>query len=100
MVRMIRNESVSKKLRESDEMQFQKINVSTARTMYANGETVYLLPNKIRLGNAWIKPVGICKADSVNGSSNIDFQKQINAFMYYNCNKETGTTVAYYKAID
>ena len=91
MVRRINTfESRKRNIKESDG-EFIKITAPTAKKMFANGETVYLLPNKVRLGNAWIPPFAINDADGIT------FDKHINAYKYYNCNKETGNGIAYYK---
>lgn len=66
------------------------MNVTSARKSFENGQTVYLLPNKVRLDNAWIKPFAI---DDSQGRT---FDKVVNDYKYYNCNSETGNNVAYY----
>ena len=79
-----------KKLNEEG-LNLVKITKPTAQKLFNAGETVYLLPNKVRLGNEWILPFAI------NDSEGITFDKHINSYAYYNCNKETGTVVAFYK---
>lgn len=81
-------ESKSRKLVESPEL--KKVNVTSAKKSFENGQTVYLLPNKVRLDNAWIKPFAI---DDSQGRT---FDKVVNDYKYYNCNSETGNNVAYY----
>lgn len=51
MVRILTTES--RKLKESTP-NLVKTTISSARKLFDKGETVYLLPNKVRLGNAWI----------------------------------------------
>ena len=76
---------------KEEEGSFAKITSNTAKKMFANGETIYLLPSKVRLGNAWILPFAISDAEGRT------FDQYVNEYKYYNCNKETGTAVAFYK---
>lgn len=92
MVRKITNES--KSLRES-KPELVKTTVNTARKLFDNGDTVYLLPNKVKLGNAWIMPFAVSQ-DTAEGHS---FDNIINAYSYYNCNKEVGNGISYYKEV-
>ena len=78
---------------KEDEGSFVKITTPTAKKIFAEGETVYLLPNKVRLGNAWILPFGI------NDAEGRTFEQYINEYKYYNCNRETGNAVAFYKLV-
>ena len=34
----------------------KKINITTARKLFNKGEKIYVLPNKVALGNPWISP--------------------------------------------
>lgn len=68
----------------------RKVNVNTARKMFDAENTVYLLPNKVRLGSVWIQP---CAIDNKCEES---FDSHVNAYRYYNCNNEVGNSVAYY----
>lgn len=70
-----------------------KTNVRTARKLFETGKPIYLLPNKVRLINAWVFPYAIDK-NRANGDS---FDNIVNAFSYYNCNNELGNSVSYYK---
>lgn len=76
-----------------DSSNLVKITINTARKLFDAGETVYLLPNKVRLGNAWIFPFAV----NTNNSSGHSFDNIINSYSYYNCNKEVGNSVAFYK---
>lgn len=88
----ITNESKTRKLKEADTT-FVKITVTTAAKMFNNSETVYFLPNRVRLDNAWIKPFAV-NLDMAQGKS---FENIQNSYSFYNCNKETGTGIAYYR---
>ena len=39
----------------------KKINITTARKLFNKGEKIYVLPNKVALGNPWISPSSIEK---------------------------------------
>ena len=60
-----------------------------ARKRYENGEKIYLLPSKARIGSIWISPIMIIKGEGT-------FDSKVNAFSYYNCSAETGRAVHYY----
>ena len=92
MVRRITTES--RKLKESTP-ELVKTTVKTARKLFDNGDTVYLLPNKVRLGNAWILPFAVSQA-TADGHS---FDNIINSYSYYNCNSEVGNGISYYKEV-
>ena len=62
-----------------------------AKNLYYAGITVYLLPNKMRLGNAWLQPYAISIL-----RNNADFESILNEFRVYNCTNETGTDIHYY----
>ena len=70
-----------------------KTNKPSAVKLFNSGKTVYLLPNKVRLDNAWIKPFAI-SIDNAEGKS---FDAILNSYSYYNCNSETGNGIAFYK---
>ncbi len=62
----------------------------TARRLYLQGKTIYLLPCKVGLDSAWVKPYPISQS---NGMS---FEHAINEFTYYNCCPELGKYIHYY----
>ena len=39
----------------------KKINIATARKLFNKGEKIYVLPNKVALGNPWVSPSSIEK---------------------------------------
>lgn len=67
----------------------------TARKMYRSGYTIYLIACKVRLDNAWIKPVPINISDKDLDVGDT-FDRRINNFEYYNCNAELGYYSHYY----
>ena len=70
-----------------------KTTIATARKLFDAGKTVYLLPNKVRLGNPWILPFAVNK----NNSQGHSLENVLDSYSYYNCNKETGNGIAFYK---
>lgn len=70
-----------------------KTTIRTARKLFDAGKTVYILPNKVRLGNPWILPFAVNK----NSSQGHSLENILDSYSYYNCNKETGNGIAFYK---
>ena len=70
-------------------MNYEKITKTQARKMHAKGETVFCLPSNVRPGNKWFG-MGEIPLDC-------DFDKFTNEYQFYNCNKETGLGIAFYK---
>lgn len=77
-------------------MTMTKITYQTARKLYNNGTTIYLMPSKAVPGSAWITPVPVTRDPDEDDILPIDFDTKVNAYRYYNCNRETGMTVHYY----
>ena len=73
-------------------MNFQKIRRDRARNLFHDGITIYLLPNKVRMGNDWIQPYPI----NVLKSQEHSFDILVANFEMYNCNSETGRDASYY----
>jgi hypothetical protein len=97
MVRLIREAAKKSKkctgkvIKETPEL--VKTTITTARKLFDAGETVYILPNKVRLGNPWILPFAVNK----NNSQGHSLENVLDSYSYYNCNKETGNGIAFYK---
>lgn len=72
---------------------YTKISQTTARKLYNQGKSIYLLPSKLSPSpNAWgITPMPI-KKDIGDDT----FDVKINAYYYYNCTKETGLKIFFY----
>lgn len=70
----------------------KKINKTTAKKMFENGETFVMVPNKLRPDNMFISSIvdGSCLKDYTT------FEKLYDSFRYYNCNYETGYYPAFY----
>lgn len=72
---------------------YKKVNKATARKMYNNGITIFLLPCKVRDcfadgSHEWLKPCEISLFTSEESENKFD--RKVNAFEYYNCNAELG----------
>ena len=67
-----------------------RVNKKVARNLYNAGETVWLIPDMMRLDNAWQSPCPISRKTSD------DFDTIINEFKYYNCDNERGKGVKYF----
>lgn len=70
-----------------------RINKKVARQMYNDGKRIWLIPDMMRLDNAWQSPCPISKKD--NGGDR-EFDVRVNEFVYYNCDKERGRGVKYF----
>lgn len=68
---------------------YKKVSKTRARVLFDRGEWVYLMPSKILFSNKWIAPAVI------HQDTELSFDGAVDAFTYYNCNKETGRC-AYY----
>lgn len=73
-------------------MSYKKVNKRTAKNMYDNGYTIYLIPCKctFEFNAPWVCPIPIHK------DSDGDFDTVVNAFIAYNCNRELGLYPHYY----
>lgn len=72
---------------------FVRVSKTKARKVYGDGNTVYLIPDMMRLDNVWQSPCPISKKD--NGGDR-EFDARVNEFQYYNCDKERGRGVKYF----
>ena len=74
----------------------KKVNKTTARKMYNNGVTIYLLPSNVGLNSVWVSPCPVNNIDNNAIYSPRSFDAVINEFEYYNCNNELGRYTHYY----
>lgn len=70
-----------------------KINKPEARKRFRQGEQIFVLPCKVRLGNPWVQPSMIYKDEQ---SPEATFDRIIRYFEFYNCNAELGYYASYY----
>ena len=80
-------------------MVYKKINKPTARKLYNNGITIYLLPCKVSetaltSKNSWVSPVEISLFTCTHSANKFD--RTVNDYEYYNCNAELGYYASYY----
>ncbi len=73
---------------------FERIPKNKARAAYNNNLTVIFCPCNLRPGSAWGLEMDMNKAN-IN-CNNIEFEKLLNEFEYYNCNNETGLYTSFY----
>lgn len=70
----------------------KRISKSQARYWFNKGADIYLNPSKMRLGGNWNMCHSFNKCPDTP-----DFDKLNNAYHYYNCTKETGRVIHFYK---
>lgn len=80
-------------------MNYKKVNKPTARKLYNNGLTIYLLPCKVSdtaltSKNSWVSPVEISLFACAHSANKFD--RTVNEYEYYNCNAELGYYASYY----
>lgn len=63
---------------------YKKINKTQARKLFERGDWVYLMPSKIPFDSKWVTPAVIHR------EYELSFDGAVDAFVYYNCNSETG----------
>lgn len=74
-----------------DNFIFERIPKNKARAAYNNNLTVVFCPCNMRPDS----PRGL-DMDMNKANNNIDFEKLLNEFEYYNCNNETGRYALFY----
>ena len=67
-----------------------RVNKTKARRLYNEGISIYLVACKMSPYSLWFSPV------ELNQAREPDFNKAVNAFIYYNCMYETGYYPHYY----
>lgn len=78
---------------------YKRINKTTAKCLYAAGETLYIQSCNLLPFSYWTHPAVINKERLENDLTTFD--KFVNAFEYYNCiNSETGKYAAFYIAAE
>lgn len=85
-------------LTEADaELNLERIQISEAKTLFNLGATIYLLPNKIKMNNQYVKPLPVNKETLANKT----FDKLMEVYKYFvfNNNELIGNTIWYYRAV-
>jgi hypothetical protein len=76
----------------------KKITRAEAKKLYDGGKSIYLNPSKMRPNSVWHKAMKVSKSSLDNKLSDAPtFEKLVNEYRYYNCSKETGLLVHFYK---
>lgn len=66
---------------------YTRITKKTAKNIYTSCKVV-AIPVNVSVGNMWI--------DFFEIDKNVDFDKQVAEYIYYNCNNETGNYLKFY----
>lgn len=74
----------------------KQINVITARKLYEKGVKIWMHPCKLTINNCWQVPYHFQKKDGITEC----FDSVINAFNYYNCDKERGERIIFFAECD
>ena len=69
---------------------YERITRRKAQNLFNNGVSVCILANKLHPENIYFSPY------EFNSNTENHFDSVINAYIYYNCNSETGHGVNYY----
>jgi hypothetical protein len=69
---------------------YKRITKRNAERLYGLGQPVLFCPVKLIPGGVWGNGCIITKKEGTT------FEKQLNAFEFYNCNNETGNYTAFY----
>ena len=68
---------------------FVRVNKATAKRFFSRGVAIWLQSNKLGFCSMWHDPAIIHQAGG-------EFEKQLNQYIYYNCNAEIGRYPHYY----
>lgn len=72
----------------------QQVQKRTARKLFQEGETIYLLPCNMRFDSVWQSPLAI--SNDVSRSLGYTFDQLCNNYEHYNCDSERGRYVRFY----
>jgi hypothetical protein len=76
----------------------EKIKKSEAKKMYDEGKEIYLNPSKMKFKSIWHEALKVSKSIMQKCyDKEVNFQQLTDSYHYYNCNKETGMIIHYYK---
>jgi hypothetical protein len=79
---------------------YRRVSKTRAKQAYEDGLTIRMCPVKINPTNLWNYYTDINVSDVSDGNEEADFEKRVNAFIYYNCSWETGYYPAFYVRCD
>ena len=72
---------------------FVRVTKIKARKVYDAGNAVYLIPDMMRLDNAW---QSTCPISTKDNGGDREFDARVNEFVYYNCDRVRGHGVKYF----
>jgi hypothetical protein len=76
----------------------RKITRAEAKKLYEGGKSIYLNPSKMNPKGVWHQAMKVSKASLNNKLSDApNFENLVNEYRYYNCSRETGLLVHFYK---
>jgi len=76
----------------------KKITKAEAKKLYESGKSIYLNSSKMRLNGVWSQVIKVSKASLETKLSDApSFDALVNEYHYYNCDKERGLVVHFYK---
>lgn len=75
----------------------EKITRLKAEKLYNNGNEIYLNPSKMNPNGIWHKAMKISKESKNTIYEALTFISLVNNYRYYNCNKDSGLVVNFYK---
>lgn len=74
-------------------VKYVRIDKRKARIKFGEGKTICLIPDSMRLENAWRALYSISKSWT---KSDREFDNYVNNYMYYNYDSKCGRTVKYF----
>lgn len=75
-------------------IKYVRINKRKARIKFGENKTIYLVPDMMRLVNAWCSLHSISKEQ--NTDNDMEFDNHVNHYAYYNCDSKRGRGVKYF----
>lgn len=75
-------------------MEYRQVQRRTAKKLYNEGKTIYLLPCKCNIGNMWVQLYELSNNDDES------WDIVLNYYTYYNCNCELGRYAHFYIKLD
>lgn len=72
---------------------YKKVSKRTAEKLFDLGVSIHLFPSKLRPFSEWT-----LEGFVIDNDNDLEFEKILNQFSYYNGNTETGKGICYYVA--
>lgn len=79
----------------------RQVSSATARKMYIEGKTMWLLPCNMKVNNVWQKPQPFTLANTTDpfALKIAMFEMVVDSYQYYNCNNKRGRYPIYFVPI-